>query len=499
MSEAHRLLSVLGALLLAAPSVIARADDGALEPALGHLVAASPGRARIDAAQEIIALGPQALGDLQAKLKQQRTTTTAELRPVLARFHADVPDDKGTFRQPPRPPKGGPPPEPDWLAELAAMPDEPAVRDALEVVALLRALAATRQVAAADAMLDFTFSSEGIVFRDEVGRCIRSMSPYSLASLLRASQDKKRAGGSYGRYAGYQLDRLEKGRPEDAFAAAPDDAMEVAMLKAVAAVKHPDAVYVVMARTNDPSHAVRQAAREAWMAYVTGPPPPPAPKAKRKLPGGKMSDRPLPLYLTYRELATEEALRVLTELRGGNAPPEGETVEQMTSEIFALYDDKRAHRWDERMTKAAQATGQGRWADATAIYDAILSEDPLFAGRTAMAAAYRERGREEATAGKWETAASNLSRALSLDPAGTEARKVEGELHYARARLHHDDDELTLALAADPESPQARDLLKKHVRARYAWRLAVGLGAGGLGLVLLAAGLLLRRRRPAAA
>ena len=50
------------------------------------------------------------------------------------------------------------------------------------------------------------------------------------------------------------------------------------------------------------------------MAYITGPPPPPAPMKKLVLPGGKLTKKEKPLWLTYRELADNELRKARNEL-----------------------------------------------------------------------------------------------------------------------------------------------------------------------------------------
>ncbi len=413
------------------PVAAARAD--AVADDLAALDAAAPGAPRLAAAKQIVDLGPSALPALALALKRPLTATDAQRRDLLKKIGADVPNAKGTFLTPPRPTKPDAP-ELDWLAALAKLPQspatDPALRDALETVTLLRAMAATHLPAAADAILEYAFSSDGLVFRDECGRQIRVMSPYSLATLLRATQDKKRDGGGWTRYASFQLDKLGKSLPSYCLSAAPDDEVEVEMLHAIRDVKHPDAVSAVLDRANSPSHVVRQAAREAWMAYVTGPPPPPAPKEFRKLPGGKLSDKQMPLYLTYRELADQELRRVLGA-QTSTPPPEKATVEAMTKELFELYDNQRATMWDDDMKAAADLVGKGQWDEVVAKYDAILGVDPLYPRRSEMAAGYLEAGRRATDV---EKAILLFHKAYSVDPAGSHSADARAALEQARAR-----------------------------------------------------------------
>jgi hypothetical protein len=265
----------LAVLLLSGPRE-ARAD---VDTALQTLAKATGSDARLAAAHAVVALGPSAQAGLTGQLTHPRGSTDAERRAVLRGIGAVMPDKSGVFSQPPRPPKGGPPPEPDGLVELARLEgQDPALVESIETVVLIRALAATRTVAGAAAILDFAFSADGMAFRDECGRNLRAMSPYSLPALLRASAEKQKHKGSWARYASYQLDRLDKSRPSYALAAARAGDLEVAMLQAIGDVRHPDAVAAVLERCDSPSHAVRKAAREAWMALsVTRSPSPSRP------------------------------------------------------------------------------------------------------------------------------------------------------------------------------------------------------------------------------
>jgi tetratricopeptide (TPR) repeat protein len=483
-----------GAILFAtlAATTVARADE--LDARLQALATAVPGEPRLAAARAVID-GKHPVAALIARLRAPRTATEEEKRAVLLSFHAEVPNEKGSFTYPGRPKKKAPE-DPDWLAELARIPaGTPALGEGLEVVTLLRALAASQTETAADAILDFGFTPAGLVYRDETGRQIRAMAPHSLPTLLRASQDRKRDGGSFARYANYQLDRLSMNRPSYALAAAPDDAVEVAMLRAIRDVRHPDAVTAVLDRVDDPSNAVRKAAREAWLAYVTGPPPPPAPKAYRKLPGGKKSDEPLPLYLTYRELADQELRRVLHSQLG--SPPSAKLdPAAMTRMLFDLYDRRRAEESDAQVAAVQPLADAGQWEQVAARYDAILRHDPFYVRRAAMAPAYLELGKLHASRKEWEPAITALHKALALDPEGATASEAQAQLAAARAGREEaagrsSREERAEAAALDPGAAGAEE--------HPTWLVYAGLGAAALGLVLVGVALLVRRRGAARA
>jgi hypothetical protein len=464
---------------------LARADE--VSRAADAVRAAAPGQPRLDAAKALAALDPSHHEALALRLRAAHAGSTVEARrAVLQQIGAEVPTADGTFKAPPRAKGEGAAKELDWLAALAPLPADPAVVDAVEIVALIRALSATNDVIAARAILEYAFTPEGTLFRDECGRYVRKMSPYSIPALLRASQEKKVAAGSYARYASYQLDRLEKNRPAYALSAAPDDALEIAMLDAIREVRHPDAVTAVLERTNSGAPAVRKAAREAWLAYVTGPPPPPAPKAKRKLAGNKLSDEALPLYLTYREFADQELRRVLTE-KTGAAPDARLDVEQMTTKLWELYDAERTAVWDGDMKAAADLAAKGDHAGAVAKYDAILMQDPTYARRAQMVPTYLALGKQQAEAKEWDKAVLTYHKAYSIDPAGPSAKDAEGSLYYARAarakaqgKASPDD------LARAERIGEGDDAVIRGAKGKQPWLLWAGVGAAALALALIA-------------
>jgi hypothetical protein len=489
--------ALLPLIVLGLAAGIARAD--AVHDALAALDAAAPGDARIQAAQKVIAIGDVAA--LAAALNEKPTAKDAQLREILKKIGADVPSAKGVFTTPPRPNKPDAP-ELDWLAALAKLPaapaTDPAIHDAIDKVTLLRALAATHTPAAAQAILDFGFTADGLVFRDECGRQIRAMSPYSLSTLLKATQDKKRDGGGWSRYAYFQLDKMGKSLPSYCLSAAPNDDVEVEMLHAIRDVKHPDAVSAVLDRANAESHAVRAAAREAWMAYVTGPPPPPAPKEFRKLPGGKLSPKPMPLYLTYRELADEEIRRVLAA-QTGTTPPEKATVDGMTKELFELYDNQRATMWDADMKAAADLGAKGDFDGMVAKYDAILGADPLYARRGEMAAGYLEAGKR---AGGSDKAILLFHKAYSVDPSGAHAAEAHDLLERSRAARGGAPVKIepASAPAPAPASPASKPAAGATPTAGTEpegesrnWMLIGGGVVSVLGILLAALGLMKRR------
>ena len=89
------------------------------------------------------------------------------------------------------------------------------------------------------------------------------------------------------RYAAYQLDRMDRQRPQKAIATAPDDRVRAEIIHAYGEEHALDAVEAILAQVDSPSHRVRREARWAWLRYVTGKAPPPAPSASASCGGGQ--------------------------------------------------------------------------------------------------------------------------------------------------------------------------------------------------------------------
>src|SRR5690606_33732591 len=122
-------------------------------------------------------------------------------------------------------------------------------------VAAIRALASGREPKGAGAILAFAFASDGILYRDECGRYLRKMAPWSLPALIRGAAHPRDA--SRRRYATYQLERLDRQNPRKALADAPNDFLKVAVLDAFKDSLDREAVFVVLDTVDDVSPQVR--------------------------------------------------------------------------------------------------------------------------------------------------------------------------------------------------------------------------------------------------
>ena len=146
------------------------------------------------------------------ELPRARQFSVAQRRAALAAVGANVPDEKGRF--PAKPGKDAD--KLDWRAALAASSD-PAVPEIIADLTVIAKLAASKQQAAAQVLLQMGFDPETMIYRDQIGRELRDMAPYSLVGLIAGTRAPN---ADMARYAAYQLERLDRQDPKKAIAAA---------------------------------------------------------------------------------------------------------------------------------------------------------------------------------------------------------------------------------------------------------------------------------------
>jgi tetratricopeptide (TPR) repeat protein len=371
---------------------------------------------------------------------------------------------------------------------------ETARAEAMEIVALVRAIASTRKLEAVDPIFKLAFELDG-VFRDECGRQIRSMDAYAVPALIRlmhTQSTKQTPFWKQRRYAAYQLDRMDRARPQKAISAAPDDRVKSEIIHAYGEARALDAVEAILNQVDSPAHRVRREARWAWLRYVSGKAPPPAPKRKRKLPGGKEETEEKPDYLTYREIATL-ALQKQLQAINNVPPPPNATAKQMTDELFEYYDKKRQAEWDEQFAAAREKEERGDIKGAAGDYGWILAHDPNYARRAEMAHAFAKYGDSLRDQGETTRALGYWRQAIDLAPEGPDARYAAARVALydglaAVERGNADIGAFKRALALDPSLTEARAGLSKaqslHARRRWLQGLEGVLALAGIGFLL---------------
>ncbi|HEX7840818.1 MAG TPA: hypothetical protein VF469_25245, partial [Kofleriaceae bacterium] len=494
---------------------------------LEHIVAGPDTAARKAAIAELAAVAPRAVDAIGTWLTRPHTSDLAERRAVLAAIGASVPDKSGKFSQPAR--QTGKEQQADddldWQPGLLAL--DSAMAGAGEVIAddaAIRALAGSRDIHAAQLIFDAAFGADTMIYRDECGRYLRKMEPTSIPALtvesLGKDYDRKR-------YATWQLERLDRQEPEKALdAALGDEALTIAILDAFRRTHHREAVHAVWHHVDADSPRVRAAARAAWMEYVTGPPPPPAPVAKLNLPGGKKTKKPKPLWLTYRELADNELRKAANELLHEDYPLEDPTLEDedegherrsktvkvdledLTRRLFAYYDAERAKREAAEWAAAKARWDAGDLPAATQLVDRMLAADPQRGAhgepgdrteRADMARLYVAWGKQLETKQRWAEAAAAYSKAQGLDPGGAAARHALAAHHFTlgkalEAQGKDGGPDFRRAIALEPDYAPARSAAREvAAAARSSWMLYAAAGAAALAMMLFAAAMMRRR------
>ena len=153
---------------------------------LDQVATAAGGDARLAAAAELATLAPHVRGTLATFMKRTRKHTIEERRAVLVAIGASVPNEKGQFVTPTREAEKviRATEDLDWMAELAkgqlVVLATSQVGEVMADVAAIRALAASKHIDATQAILDIGFADDTMLYRDECGRQVRAMHPYSI-------------------------------------------------------------------------------------------------------------------------------------------------------------------------------------------------------------------------------------------------------------------------------------------------------------------------------
>jgi tetratricopeptide (TPR) repeat protein len=401
---------------------------------------------------ELDKLAPNVVDTLGAFLARKHAFELADRRKALEQIKAAVPDKNGRFAAPERKSAKEEKADDDldWLAGLTALPaDTVGVSEVIADDVAIRALAKTNDTHAAALLFTTAFGDETIIYRDELGRYLRKMEPYSIPSLIVESQDKNY---DKKRYATYQLERLDRQEPQKALSgAAGDESLTVAVLEAFEAVHYREAVHAVWTKVSADSPKVRAAARKAWNAYITGPAPPPAPKKKLSLPGGKLTKKEKPLWLTYRELADNELRKADNEIFHEDLPLEDPTLDdrddehrhsktvkvnlvELTDKLFKYYDDERAKQDAAAWGAAKALADKGDLAGAATALDRLLAINPDRAEHAAMGDIYFKWAKQLEQKSQFADAAAAYSKSAGLDPKGAHGVDALAAHHYMLGR-----------------------------------------------------------------
>jgi tetratricopeptide (TPR) repeat protein len=237
---------------------------------------------------------------------------------------------------------------------------------------------------------------------------------------------------------------------------------------------------------------------------------------KLQLPGGKLTKKEKPLWLTYRELADNELRKYSNELLGtdypivdptlddsddGRRPKAGTKIDlvAVTKELFEYYDKQRSDAEAKQWAEAAAKSKSGDLAGATALLDGLLAANPDHGSRAQMAQVYLTHGKELEAKQKWAEAANAYSKAHGLAPAGPDAVQALAAHHYtlgkaleAQGKDGGPDYRKAVALRPDYATAKAA-AVRVSGGSRPVWMLYAAACAAILGLGLFAAAMVRRR------
>jgi tetratricopeptide (TPR) repeat protein len=491
-------------------------DDAKVTATLDKIVAGADAAARKAAIEELGKLAPTTVEAIGEGVVRPHHTEQADRRKVLAEIKAAVPDKTGRFNTPPR--QTGKEMQADddidWLKALLELDaGMTGVGEVIADVAAIRALAATKDLRAAAVMFDIAFGEDSIIYRDEVGRYLRKMEPYSVPALIREAQIAKDPDRR--RYGTWQLERIDRQDPLKALSvSAGDERLMVGVLDAFRATKLREAVHAVWTKVDDDSPRIRAAARAAWMDYITGPPPPPAPRKKLTLPGGKLTKKEKPLWLTYRELADTELRRAANELLHEDYPLEDETalddketytktvkidLGAVTKQLFDHFDGERAKKEGAQWAAAKAKADAGDLETAAAMLDRLIATNPDRGERAEMAKVYARWGKQLEDKQQWAEASAAYSKAHGLDPKGPAATERLAAHHYALGKALESQGkdggpDYRRAIALKPDYAPAQTAAERTSSSgRPTWMLFAAVAAAIAAMALFGVAMLRRR------
>lgn len=509
--------AALAAIALIATPTVARADqpagsdDAKARTILDKLAAATDSKARDAAIGELAKIAPTALDAIAAWISREHPTAIADRRKVLTAINASIPDKSGKWSTPAR--SGAKERKSDddidWLKDLANLDGTLAgTGEVFADVAAIRAIAATKDPRAPNLIFEVAFADESMIYRDECGRRLRALEPLSIPVLTRESQASPKADRK--NYAMWQLERLDRQDPKKALdAATGDEALQIAVLEVIRETKHREAVPAVWAMVDHDAPRVRAAARKAWMDYITGPPPPPAPRKRLQLPGGKLTKYPKPLWLTYRELADNELRKAANQYLHEdytideqrlddyvkNVKETPIKLDEVTARLFEYFDGERTKRdtavWNDAQTKA----GAGNFAAAVAVVDRLIAQNPDRNQKAEMADIYIGYAKQLESATKWAEASAAYSKAYGLSIKPHTLAAVHFTLGKALEAAGKDGGaDFRKAQALDPEYAPAQAAAAAAEPSKPQWMLYAAIAAATLAMLLFGAAMLRRRQ-----
>jgi hypothetical protein len=149
----------------------------------------------------------------------------------------------------------------------------------------------------------------------------------------------------------------------------------------------------------------------------------------------------------------------------GETAPEGTPAADLAKRLFAAYDRYRLRDVYAEIDRGIGLEGQGKPADAVALFDDVLAREPLIDRRAEMVPAYVDLATSR-EASDPVAARAGLRKALRLDETGPGAPHLRSELHRLEgealvAQGVEDTSPFEEALAIEPGNRAARENLQR--------------------------------------
>jgi hypothetical protein len=340
----------------------------------------------------------------------------------------------------------------DWFEDLLALPlsrvSRPlreVYRDAVLQTAMLRAASRigaespehTQEVVAA--LLDSAYVHRG-TFRDEAGRAIQGIGDSAVPHLLRESippstraKDRDTVPVKRATYATYNLDRMDRLQPRRTLAAVksqPD--LCAAVVRAYGVVKPGEAAPLLIDLMDDEVPVIRDAARDSFLGYVTGP----IPKSRRttlRLIGG--GTKTASAHLSHRAMASISIRKHLAETQpqllepecdvyreDGSVDPKCERQPERLARVYIAHlERKRAAERDQLLARALSTENSEEAAD---ILDGLLLTGAA-PGDPGVLADFFERAARDADGDERPLRAAQLMRKSAMLVATTDPERAD--------------------------------------------------------------------------
>lgn len=232
------------------------------------------------------------------------------------------------------------------------------------------------------------------------------------------------------------------------------------------------------------------------------------------LPGGKLTKEEKPLWLTYRELADNELRQASNDLLGTDYTLEDPMslddnekrvkvekidLEEITQQLFAHFDGKRAEQERAQWAAAKAKADAGDLETAATMLDRLIAANPERGERDGMAQIYFAWAKQLEGKQRWADAAAAYSKTHGLAPTGEHAKDALAAHHYTLGKaleLAGKDGgaDFRRAIALKPDYAPAEEAVERiETGGRPIWMLYAAFAAAALAAGLFAAGLMHRR------